>query len=106
MNRSENASGINPMPKDEPSLHIRIALAKISFNPAYVDTAGISDVHEPVPGDQYHGLYRVADIPEIGTVRSNIAQRYLRHISEKIRSLVEFASTQKVELLIFPEYSI
>lgn len=93
------------MRQDELPLYHRLAVAQITFNPA-VDTAGMSDVHEPVPGDQFHGLYKVADIPEIAAVRSSIAQRYLRHISEKIRSLAEFASAQDVELLVFPEYSI
>jgi hypothetical protein len=106
MKWSEKGARSDPMRQDEVPLYHRIAVAQISFNPAYVDTAGMSDVHEPVPGDQFHGLYRVADIPEIATVRSSIAQRYLRHISEKIRSLAEFASTRDVELLVFPKYSI
>jgi hypothetical protein len=39
----------------------RIAVAQISFNAAYVDTAGMSDLHEPIPDDQWHGLYRARE---------------------------------------------
>jgi tetratricopeptide (TPR) repeat protein/predicted amidohydrolase len=96
------------MKKDvESNRYHRIALAQLSFNPAYVDPSGTSDVHEPVfPEDQFHGLHKVADIPEVAALRSSIAQSYLRHISDKIKSVAEFASTHGVEVLVLPEYSV
>lgn len=99
------------MPNDEESTRYhRIALAQLSFNPAYVDSSGTSDIHEPVfPEDQFHGLHglhKIADIPEVATLRLSIAQSYLRHISDKIKSVAEFASTRGVELLVLPEYSV
>jgi hypothetical protein len=92
------------VPKDEESTtYHRVALAQLSFQPAYVDLSGASDVHEPVfPEDQFHGLHKVAEIPEVAALRSSIAQSYLRHISDKIKSVAEFASARGVELLVLP----
>jgi predicted amidohydrolase len=88
----------------------RIALAQLSFNPAYVDPSGTSDVHEPVfPDNQlhgFHGLHQVNDIPEVAALRLSIAHSYVRHISEKIKAVAEFASARGVELLVLPEYSV
>jgi hypothetical protein len=88
----------------------RIASAQLSFNPAYVDPSGVSDVHEPVfPDDKFHGLHglhKVADIPEVAALRLSIAQSYLRHISDKLKSVAEFASARRWELLVLPEYSV
>jgi len=96
------------MPKDDESIkYHRIALAQLSFNPAYVDSSGTSDIHEPVfPEDQFHGLHKVADIPEVAALRLSIAQSYTRHISDKIKSVAEFAAARGVELLVLPEYSV
>jgi tetratricopeptide (TPR) repeat protein len=97
------------MPKDEETTRYhRVALAQVSFNPAYVDSSGTSDIHEPVFPDsnQFHGLHKVADIPEVADLRLRIAQSYLRHVSDKIKCIAEFASAHGAEVLLLPEYSV
>jgi tetratricopeptide (TPR) repeat protein/predicted amidohydrolase len=90
----------------QPKYH-RLALAQLSFNPAYLDESGVSYLHEPLfPADDAHGLYRLAGIPEVRDLRARIATAHVDHMSHKIRALVEFAASQKVELLVLPEYSV
>jgi Tfp pilus assembly protein PilF/predicted amidohydrolase len=95
---------------EEPIRYHRIAFAQLSFNPAYVDPSGTSDLHEPVFPDEkshgLHGLHNVVDIPEVAALRSSIAQSYLRHISDKLKSVAEYASSRGCELLVLPEYSV
>lgn len=89
-----------------PKYH-RLALAQLSFNPAYLDDSGVSYLHEPIfPADDEHGLYKLGGLPEVHELRSRIATSFVDHMSHKIRATVEFAAQRKVELLLFPEYSI
>jgi tetratricopeptide (TPR) repeat protein/predicted amidohydrolase len=96
------------MREDIQARYNRIALAQLSFNPAYVDPSGISDIHEPAfPSEsQFQGLHRIADVPEIAELRAYNADAYLRHIRHKIQSVAEFAASKGVEVLVLPEYSV
>ena len=95
------------MKSDESYGYHRIGFAQLSFNPAYVDSSGISYIHEPVfPDDHFNGLHKIGDIPEIAALRSAIGESYLRHISNKIQVVAEFAESHGVEILVLPEYSV
>ena len=90
----------------QPKYH-RVALAQLSFNPAYLDDSGVSFLHEPIfPAEDEHGLFKLAGLPEVRDLRIRIASSLIHHMSHKIRAVVQFAAAQKVELLLLPEYSI
>lgn len=90
----------------EPKYH-RLAIAQLSFNPAYLDESGVSFLHEPVfPIEDAHGLHKLAGLPEIRDLRARVATAFIDHISHKIKAVVEFAAQQKVESLVLPEYSV
>ena len=85
----------------------RLALAQLSFNPAYLDDSGVSYLHEPIfPADDDHGLYKLAGLAEVHDLRARIATSFIDHMSHKIKAVVEFAALHKVELLVLPEYSV
>jgi Tfp pilus assembly protein PilF len=90
----------------EPKYH-RIALAQISFNPAYLDESGVSYLHEPVfPGDDEHGFYKLGGQAEVHDLRARIATAFIEHMAHKIRAIIRFASRERVELIVLPEYSV
>ncbi len=90
----------------QPIYH-RLALVQLSFNPAYLDDSGVSYLHEPIfPGDEGHGLYRLAGLPEVNDLRVRVATSLIDHMSRKIKAVVEHAAREKVELLVLPEYSV
>jgi Flp pilus assembly protein TadD len=90
----------------EPKYH-RLALAQLSFNPAYMDESGVSYLHEPVfHGEDINGLHKLEGLPEVHDLRARIATTFIDHMSHKLRAVVEFAAGQGVELLVLPEYSI
>ena len=85
----------------------RVALAQISINPAYTDEL-VSYIQEPAfPGEHDKtGLFSISGLEEVGQFQNSVAEKYLMHLSHKIESIVRFASSDGVELLVFPEYSI
>jgi hypothetical protein len=85
----------------------RVGLAQISFNPAYMDELA-SYIQEPAfPGEHDKtGLFSISGLEEVGQFQSSVAEKYLLHLNHKIESIVRFASSDGVELLVFPEYSI
>ena len=85
----------------------RVALAQISINPAYTDEL-VSYIQEPAfPGEHDKtGLFSISGLEEVGQFKNSVAEKYLMHLSHKIESIVRFASSDGVELLVFPEYSI
>src|SRR2546425_246913 len=90
----------------EPKYH-RLALAQLSFNPAYLDASGVSYLHEPIflaEGDP--GLYMLAGLLEIDALRARIATSLIDHMSHKIKAIIDFSARQGVELLVLPEYSV
>jgi hypothetical protein len=94
-------------PRNQSGSYHRVAIAQLSINPAYLDSSGVSYLHEPVfGGEETGGLHRLHDIPEIQDLRGRIAKRYEAHITEKIKAVAEFAAEKRVELLVLPEYSV
>lgn len=90
----------------EPKYH-RIALAQLSFNPAYLDESGVSYLHEPVfPGDDEHGFHKLAGLQEVHELRTRIATAFIDHMSHKIGTVIRFAAREKVQLMVLPEYSV
>jgi Flp pilus assembly protein TadD len=90
----------------EPKYH-QLAVVQLSFNPAYLDDSGVSFLHEPIfPGDDQRGLHKLAGLPEVRDLRARIATNLIDHMSHKVKTVIEHAATQNVELLVLPEYSI
>src|SRR5216683_2867902 len=85
----------------------RLGLAQISFNPAYADEL-VSCIQEPTfPAENEKiGLFSISGIEEIGRLQQNLGEKYIAHLNRKVESIVRFASSHGVELLVFPEYSI
>ncbi len=85
----------------------RVALAQISFNPAYADEL-VASIQEPFfpPENEKIGLFAIAGLEEIGRLRQRIAEQYVAHLNRKIEAVVRFAAKERVDLLVFPEYSI
>jgi Tfp pilus assembly protein PilF len=89
-----------------PKYH-RIALAQISYNPAYIDDSGISYLHEPIfPSEPDRGLHKIAGITEIHELRLRIATNLINHLSRKISAVIEFAAASNAEVIVLPEYSV
>ena len=85
----------------------RVGLAQISFNPAYADELA-SYIQEPAfPGEHDKtGLFSISGLEEVGQFQNSVAEKYLLHLNYKIESILRFASSDGVELLVFPEYSV
>lgn len=85
----------------------RLGLAQVSVNPAYADEL-VSGIQEPTfpQENQKIGLFSVSGLEEISRLQVTLAEKYLAHLSRKVESIVRFAATDNVELLVFPEYSI
>jgi hypothetical protein len=85
----------------------RLGLAQISVNPAYADEL-VSCIQEPTfPAESEKiGLFSISGLEEIARLQQNIGENYVAHLNRKIESIVRFAASNAVKLLIFPEYSI
>lgn len=85
----------------------RLGLAQISVNPAYADEL-VSCIQEPnFPTENGKtGLFSISGLDEIARLQQNIGEKYVAHLNRKVESVVRFASSKGVELLVFPEYSI
>jgi Tfp pilus assembly protein PilF len=88
------------------SKYHRLAVAQLSFNPAYIDTSGVSYLHEPIFSSEAEGLFKIGGLPEVRELRSRIVTTFIDHMSHKIKAVVDFAAGQKVEILVLPEYSV
>ena len=82
-------------------------MAQISVNPAYTDEL-VSYIQEPAFPEEHDkiGLFSISGLEEVGQFQSRVAEKYLVHLCRRIESIVRFASSDGVELLVFPEYSI
>jgi tetratricopeptide (TPR) repeat protein len=85
----------------------RFGVAQISVNPAYADEL-VSSLQEPTfPEDiERVGLFTIAGIEEINALRQTISDRYVAHLNRKIETIIRFGCEQRLQLLVFPEYSI
>ena len=92
------------MPK---SFLCRVGIAQIQANPAYADSL-VSNLQEPnfPDGPEKIGLFTVAGIEPINTLRKQIATEYVAHLNRKLDPLIRFAKDCGVEILVFPDYSI
>lgn len=85
----------------------RLGVAQVSCNPAYADEL-VACLQEPafLAENEKVGLFTIAGLEEVSRLRQSISEQYVAHLNQKIESIVRFAATEGVELLVFPEYSI
>ena len=86
---------------------IRVGIAQISANPAYSDEREAWLQEPTFPKErQTIGLFTLAAVEEINSLRQRIEEKYVVHLTQKLETLIRFAGHRKLDLLLFPDYSI
>ncbi|MDI6703280.1 MAG: tetratricopeptide repeat protein [bacterium] len=88
---------------------LRVAIVQMDFNPA-CSFSDINFLEEPVYTQDPKDGISTLDLPgytqEISTFRRKIRTSYEKMMENKIEYILSFCKEKKVEVLVFPEYSI
>ena len=86
---------------------LKIALVQMHYLPAF-SSPTMSCMDEPTLLDVTRdtGLFALSSIPEISQLQDELRENYIAWMAERLKTVLDYASKSKVDLLVFPEYCI
>ena len=83
-----------------------MAIAQIDYQPAYLGRS-VSYLKEPsIIEEAENGLSALVQFPRISDTRTHIRDTWIEHMKRKVERILYFCATHRVDLVVFPEYSI
>ncbi len=86
---------------------LKIALVQMHYLPAF-SSPTMSCMDEPtlLNATRDTGLFALSSIPEISQLQDELRRDYIAWMEERLKTVLDYASKSKVDLLVFPEYCI
>ena len=86
--------------------YVRLAIVQIHAHAAFAGRSGCYLDEPCLLQEGEAGLYSLSGETKISILKGNLRRFYLKNLKAKIDTILNYCGTRKVDLVVFPEYSI